>query len=184
MTAKDLFQRYISINLSDYSNINVDLEINKIVLLILLGLLISTVVISYKRAIIIRVAKKLLRHEALDEQSAVTLDAIHLNSFFVKREIEGETRLHRLVGVKGEKDLSYEEYVSKSKSKEEKREESENKERAFYIRGERLDEVKKIASQKDITALNTLLLCILYVIVFVSIVFLMPEILTIVNKLL
>ena len=60
----NFYEKYFLINLKDYSNIGLDLEINKILFCILVGAVLAIAIIGYRKAGISRVVKALLRHEA------------------------------------------------------------------------------------------------------------------------
>ena len=171
-------------NLSDYKNINFDLEINKLLLIFLVGLIVATVIVNVKRGVLINTVKKLLRYEATDEESAKTLDEIKYQTLLVRNELKNETRLRRLISIVGEKKLTYEEYIALTKDKKYKEEKTDFSSARLYISAEKIKEAKIIEASNSVTPFNTVLLCILYFIIFTCLIILMPDILNLINNIL
>ncbi len=180
----NLLKKYLSINLIDYENIAIDLEINKVLLFVLIGLLFATVISNIKRGMLIFTVKKLLRYEAISEESAKTLKDMRIDSFFVKRELSGETRLKKLVSYAGEEKLTYDEYIKQLKDKKYKEKKPDYSTLKLYISKENLDKAKHIESYNSVTVVNTILICLLYFIIFTCLIIIMPEILTLINNIL
>ena len=81
MTLTEFYQRYISFNLSDYENIDVDLRINLLILAFAVGIIIATLLLGFYRSSVQQIIKQLTRHEANDAASAKTLDEISLGGW-------------------------------------------------------------------------------------------------------
>ena len=180
----NIFNKYLNINLNDYENIGFDLEINKLLIVVLVGLILATVITNIKRGLLIYTVKKLLRYEALSEESARTLEEMRISSPLVKLELSGETRLKKLVSVVGEEKLSYDEYIEKIKDKKYKEKRVDYKTAKLYISKDNLEPARIIESYNSVTVINTILLCLLYFIAFTSIIIIMPELLSLINNIL
>lgn len=185
---KKYIEDYLSVNLADYENIGIDLEISKLLLLVLVGLCISFFVIDWHRGYMLLAMKKLFRHEALDEASAKTLEELGLSrSRSVKWALTHETRLSKIVKWVGKPEYTYEEYVElmKQKRKNREKEETERPDLAtakFYICTERLDEAREIEQNYSSSVVKTALFSLMFVIIFVGITLIMPELLSFINS--
>lgn len=188
MIIKSYIENYLSVNLADYENIGIDLEISKLLLLILIGLCISFFVIDWHRGYMLTAIKKLFRHEALDEESAKTLSELGLDrSWSVKWALSHDTRLSKIVKVAGAVEYTYEEYVALMKEKK-KRHEKEELDKPdlstakFYISSKKLDEARDIQQNYSPSVIKTSLFSLMFIIIFVAITIIMPDILTFINS--
>lgn len=180
----DFYIRYINLNLKDYPSIGIDLEINKILLVIMVGIIIGTVVINRKRSLMTLTVNKLLRREAVGVDNAKTLSALGIDTKAVRRMLTGGGQIKTVVKTVGEETLTYEEYLKRSKEKGYKGETVDYSKAGIYLIPESLDTAKRLAASRSHTPLNTLLFCILIFAVFVCLVLLMPEILSVIDTLL
>ncbi len=177
------YLRYIELNLNSFDKFGIDFQINKFLLVFMAVIIVAAIGINYNRWVIITTVKKLIRHEAFDEDSAKTLKELGLSSRGILRALKNNGQLTRLVRRAGEYSMSYEEYIKLVRSKNYKEEKIDLNETRFHIREENLETAKIISLKADITALSTALLCILIFAIFMCLFFLMPEILKILNNL-
>ncbi len=179
----NFFKKYIEINLNDYKNIGIDLEINKILLLITVGIIIASVLVNHNRQLLSTLVKKLTRHKANSEASAKTLAELGLGANRgIKRLIENNGRVGKLIAVVGEEKLTYEEYVEKQKKNKGKLTEPSRATLPLYIKDE--ESCARIAQASAPTALSNVLFAVMLAAIYVCIMFLMPEILTFINNIL
>ncbi len=178
------YEKYFLINLKDYPNIGVDLEITKILFFFFVGLIVATVAINYLRSTMYTVVKALMRREASSEAAAFTLGELGLDSTRVRRALRGGTQLSRIVGRVGESKYTYEEYKSLAKKKGFSDEIINFDEARFYIRPEQKLRAEKIYMSGASSVLHTVLFSVLLVAIFICLMLLLPEILSFVNKLL
>ena len=179
----DFFTKYIEINLKDYKNIGLDLEINKILLFITLGIIIASVLVNYNRSLISTLIKKLVRHKAYDEASAKTLAELGLvTSRGTRRLVENNSRVGKLVCFVGEEKLTYEEYIERQKQKKRGVKEVSRADLPLYIADE--GSSARIAQTPAPTVLSTLLFAVMIAALYVCAALLMPEILTFINNML
>ena len=183
------YKNYISLNLKDYSGIGIDLEITKLLFAFFIGMIAATIVINYNRASTSLVIKKLLRHEALTEESAKTLSELSANLFGVKMLLKSNGRIKRIIKRVGQQEYTYEEYMSRKKKKDKgvdsncfKEEKIDFISARFYISEDRITEANGIVDRSETSVINTVLFCILITAVFICLVFLMPEILNLINN--
>ncbi len=196
---KKYIEDYLSINLADYENIGMDFEISKFLLVVLIGLCISFFVIDWHRGYMLLTVKKLFRHEALDEDSAKTLGELGLDgSFSVKWALSQETRLAKIVKRVGAKEYTYEEYIEIQKqNKQRKKEKAQNggkdvasaddekldfKTARFYVNPQRMSEARDIEQNYSSSVIKTAVFCFMFVIIFVCITLIMPELLSFINS--
>lgn len=190
---KEFYENYISINLKDYSNIGIDLEITKVLFAFFIAIIVATIVINYNRACTALVIKRLLRREALNTESAKTLSELSATALGVKMLLKSNGRIKRIIKRVGETEYTYEEYLALGKKRKKNKGEntpetsvkSEEKidfsTARFYLNSERLDEAKGIVERDRSSIINTVLLCLLVTAVFVCLVLLMPELLNLLN---
>ena len=183
MTLYEFYHKYLSINLKDYSNIGIDLEISKILFCFLVGLIIATVIVNYRRASMILIIKKLLRHEVFSEDSAKSLSELDANSLGVRLSLTSDKRTMSMVKRAGEKQYTYEEYSALIKSKDFKEEKIDFEEAKFYLDKTSLEDAKKVVDVPAPSVINTLLFCILLIAVYICLILLIPEILNLINNL-
>lgn len=199
---KKYINDYLSVNLADYENIGVNFEISKFLLIVLIGLCISFFVIDWHRGYMLLTVKKLFRHEALDEASAKTLGELGLDrSFSVRWALSHETRLSKIVKRVGEIEYTYEEYVELEKSlknrKKNKAEAAKNADEVdtrtqgekwdfatarFYVNPKRISEAREIEQNYSASVIKTSLFSLMFVIIFVGITLIMPELLSFINS--
>ena len=184
MSLIELYNKYFLINLNDYPNIGLDLQINKVLFCFLLGLIITTVIFNYRTEGNSRLIKKLLRYDSTNEENAKTLDELGLNNFNSRLSLSGSGRISKLVLRLGAKEMSYEEYTAAIKDKKYKEEKIDFKTAKFYLNESSLEEAKRISETNSSSLINTVLLCVLMITFYVLIMFLMPSILTLINNIL
>lgn len=178
----DKLKEYLSINLKDYDNIGIDLEINKFLVILCAALCVSFFIINYKRAIISETVKQLLRHGAVEESAAKTLKELGLDSNgAVRRALSSDTQLRRMVAFVGEVKLSYEEYVAMQKAR--KKPDAPNLDEArLYVADGSLERAKHVYNSYNVSLLRTALLCVFCISVTVCLVLLSPELLTFIDS--
>ena len=123
---KNIYRDYLSVNLSDYKNININLDIN----MVILGLTIALTVICflmYKRQTLIEALfKKLKRCEAYGKEKAVTLKSLGLcEKRFRKLLTNRQGNLKPCIVIIGEKKPTYNEYLALEKSAKNKKSKAE-----------------------------------------------------------
>ena len=178
------YKRYICLNLEDYSSIGIDLEINKLLIILMVGLIIGTVIINRKRSLIALTVSRLLRHDAVGESEAKNLTSLGICTPAVKKLLSSGGQIRSLVKIADAPLLSYDEYVERMKDKDFDGSTLDLDTCKIYLDHENIDSAKRIASSNTSSPLNTALFCILIVAVFVCLIFMMPEILSSVDKLL
>ena len=198
------YEDYICLNMKDYPNLGFDIEISKILLIASVVLCAVFCVMDFYKKNSYIIIKQLMRHEAKTPEKAKTLAELSLSeSRAVRRMIASSSQLRSVVGRVGEKELTYEEYLACEKRKKEikrqkralKKNGSQNDktvlaeeksptvaELRFYIKEERADYASRIYNGADISALRTVLRCVLVLAVSVCFVFVMPELLSFINN--
>ena len=183
MSIKQLIKLFLSINLNDYENLKLNFEINKFLLVAYVGVLFAIIISSIYRSTVNLTLNRLIRKNAICEESAKTLQELGINLFRVKY-ILGGSRMRDIVCMEGEITPTYEEYLEQMKSKKKNINKINYDEARFYIQPSKLDEAKKLVLKSNTSVLNTVLFCVLLFIITVTLVILMPEILTWLNDLL
>ena len=176
------FNECFSINLKDYPNIDIDLEITKVLFCFTVALIAATVVINYIRIQTNTFLKKLIRYEATEEDKAKTLEEIGLKLFNAKVAFFAKGKSGKIIYYQGQKEYTYEEYTALIKSKDFKEEKIDFKNARFYIKPDKLSEAKKIIDQPTTSVLSLVLLCILIFVIFICIMLLLPGLLNFINN--
>lgn len=178
------YKKYFLINLKDYPNLNIDLEITVFLFYFLIGVLASTIIVNYRRQKMQSLLRQLARHEAIDEHRAKTLGEIKHDTKVIRYLLSREGQLTKMVSRVGEKKYTYEEYIALTKAKGYKEEKINFDEARFYISPEGNDRAKKMIESGNYSLLNTILFCVLSVAIYICIALLMPSILSFINDLL
>lgn len=196
------YEKYLSINLKNYENIGIDLEISKVLLGLLVGIIIATLLVSWQRNSMINLMKRMSRLGCTDEGTAKTLSELSCNNLGTRAVIRTSSRLRRLIGCLGADivtgdNITYEEYKEATRRKKRKAPEGEAveerrqlnekidfKSAAFYIKSSDSKEVKNILDMRKASLLNTVLMCVLLISVYTILLFLMPDILNFINGIL
>lgn len=180
---KKIIYDFFFLNLNEFSNINVDFQINIALFAIAIGICVAAVAITLYRSSLQRIIKQLTRFEAKDEVSARTLAELGLEkSIFIKMALAREGRLTRMIGRVGEVQYTYEEYLALSKEKGFRHEKIDFASAQFYIRADKQDDARNIIENYGASMYRTALYCVLVMALYVCIMIFMPEILTIINN--
>ena len=177
----ELYEKYFSINLKNYHNIGLDLEINKLLFAFLVATVVAIIAISVIRSTMYTVIKALMRHEAKDEESAKTLGELGLCSFRYKNALKSNSQLRRAVEISGQKKYTYDEYVALSKEKGFK-DEINFDEAKIYIKEQEKTSASRIFEMKKPSIVETVLLCLLVTALTVCVMLFMPTILMTINN--
>ena len=181
---KEIYEKYFLLNLNDYPNIGINLEINKLVLALTLGAIIASLLINYHRSYTYLSVKRMLRLGALNEKSAKTLDELGINKASVRLALSRSGQLTKMIRRVGEPAYSYEEYVKKMKSKAGTDEKINFDTAQFYLDESQLDRARRIGEAGNPSLLRSILFALLLFTIGVCLFLLMPEILTFINGLL
>ena len=178
----DDIKEYLSLNLNDYGNININFEINKFILLCAVAMCAFSFFISYKRSILADTVKQLLRHNATDEESAKTLGELGLaDSRGIRNAIFTSAQLRRMITVVGECRPTYEEYVAAQKEKK-KLDEQDPLAVRIYIPEEAMDRARYVYNTYSSSVSHTLLACVMFISLAVCLILVMPELLTMIDN--
>ena len=123
---KEIYTKYISLNAKDYLGKNFDFQINKILILLAIGLCIACVFINYNQRLISNLLRKLIRLDAFSEESSKTLRDLGLADHKPTKSLISKNfgAIKRVLGVVGRKTLTYEEYIAEEKAKKEAKKKS------------------------------------------------------------
>lgn len=197
---KSLYNKYFCVNLKDYPNIGIDLQINKLLLLVFLGLCIASVIISYNQSKVALILKKLMRAEAFSEKNAKNLPSLGLDGDrYVLRLLASDSGpISKIVSVVGFKKPTYEEYVELEKERKRQKKlppkertvskasvgavKIDPKSSEIYIADEKREYAEHTFITNNGSAVKTVLSCVLILAFYVLLVFLMPTLLSYINS--
>ena len=195
----EFYKNYLSINLADYENIGINLEINKVLFGLLIGIIVASILIGLQRNSMLILIKKLSRQSCVDSDSAKTLSELGINTYGVRTLIKTSARVGRIIQRVGAVDYTYEEYTAILKAKKRKKSKEVTKDNVssidpdkkidfntaqFYLKDAESAETKNILDGKSNSLINTLLMCLLLVCIYTILLFLMPAILELINSVL
>ena len=174
---KEFYTRFFLINLKDYYNLGVDLEINIVLLALLPIVMLIWIAFHFWRNNTFLVIKRLARRDATNTDSAKTLRELGLfDKAMLKWMLSSEGQLSKIVKRVGAPTYTYDEYVKLSAK--EKRAERINFETArFYLDTQKQTEIDKIINRYEVRPHHTVLMCVAIVVAFVCAILLMPDIL-------
>ena len=114
---KAFYEKYLTLNLKDYG-ISLDLEINKVLIVIFLGLCAACFFVNYSQSNIALVLRKLLRSGAVGEDNAKTLAELGLSSAKPVKKLLSKSGgpMKSIISYVGEVKLTYEEYIAREKA--------------------------------------------------------------------
>lgn len=176
----NFYKKYFLLNLKDYPNINVDFPITLALFIFFIGLMFVSIVVNFKRSKIELTVRQLKRHNAESEESAKTLKELRLDNAIIKFLLSREGQITKLVKRTGEKNYSYEEYMALSRKERNEKIDFENAK--FYLREEGMERSEKILESSSPTLLNTILLCVFILAIFVCLSLAMPSLLNLIDS--
>ncbi|MBQ9070515.1 MAG: hypothetical protein IJY23_04125 [Clostridia bacterium] len=200
---KNFYDNYISLNLKKFPNINVDIEINKLLFFVTVGLMIACFIINYYEMNVALLIKKLMRHGAFSEEQGRTLGELGLGDNKAVKSIlsknSGITK--KIIFSTGKKIQTYEEYVLLEKErKAAKKLPGEERKKAidtlnkslsldfssvrFYIPESSKGLAEHYYKTKNGSLLKTVLYCVLMLVFYVLVALLMPTLLNFIDGIL
>lgn len=179
----EFFKKIFSVNLNEYSYININLEINKVVLAATAAFIIGIVIMSNYRRNVRTVALQLTRHGAESEETSKTLAELGLgsNKAIIKLLSPG-AMLTKFVARVGEVTNNYEDYVTMSKEEKKNLEKIDYNEARFYIREEHRAKIEDFVGKYDVSIQSIVVSCVLVGVIGISVILAMPEILNTINS--
>ena len=181
----EFLKKCFAVNLNEYAYINVDLEINKAVLIMVIALIMSVVFVDLHRGNIRLLVLQLTRHNADSEENAKTLTELGLaDNSFVKRLLISDSIITKIVTRVGAVKHGYEEYIALSKEERKNLDKIDFTSARFYIDEENKVRAEGIVEKYITSTQRTIFSCVFIAIVGACIMVAMPEILNGINLLL
>ena len=151
----EFYHKYIELNLKDYPNIGIDLEINKLLFFVFLALIAASVFASYIQASIALMVKKLLRTSSFSEESSKTLADLGLDKHktlkFALTRATGSAAL--IIREAGKRTPTYEEYIDIERREKELKKEKKKQKKAnrpsLFSSLKKLDSVNSQPASKN-----------------------------------
>ena len=178
-----IFTDCFSINLNEYDNLGVSLEINKVILVAFAALIIGIIYFNFYRRNIKLAVSQLIRHGAKNVDNAKTLGELGLSNFApIKRMLLGENLLTRIVARVGERRYEHDEYKALTKEEKAKISTVDFATAKFYIREDKYYLADEVAARYGSSVLNTVISCVFAAIVCVCLIACMPGILNVIDS--
>lgn len=174
-----LLLKYIFLNFEDYKNLGFNFPIGLILLFSIIAFPIAVFFITRKKNTVTFVVKQLLRHEALNEESAKTLSELRLSKIKSLRFSVGQ--LSSMIKTVGYKKPSYEEYV-KAKKEKTKVENPNLDEIKIFISEDGKEKAQTIAESEITPFWKPILISFVGIIIITILFICMPEILNFLNN--
>lgn len=174
---KEFYTRFFLINLKDYYNLGVDLEINLVLLALFPIVLLIWIAFHFMRNNTFTIVKRLARRKATTEDGAKTLTELGLGrNFLLKWMLCGDGQVTKIVKRVGAPSYTYEEYAALSK-KEKNGNKIDFETARFYLNSEKQDRIDKILNRYEVKVHHTVLMCVAILVAFACAILLMPDIL-------
>lgn len=181
---KEFYIQFFTVNMKNYENLGWDFEINIMLMALMPIFIVGCILIHVFRKNIFYTVKQLTRHGATTPDTAVTLTKMKLaDRRIIKYMLSHDTQLSKIVKRKGAPEYTYEEYRELEKTKSLPSEKIDFDEAEFYLAKESDDRAKKVLERYDIPVSRIVLLCVFVFVIFMIIMLLMPELLTLINNL-
>ncbi len=199
---KNFYNEYLCLTLEDYPNIGIDIQINKILILLFLGLCVACLVISYNQSNVSLLLKKMIRAEAYGENNAKTMSELGLdkNKAVSTLILKGSGAISKIISVVGVKKQTYEEHLKaeniKKKAKRLSPEEKKNlldsiktpeidlTQAKFYINEDKKAYAEHTFLTNNGSLIKTVLCCVLILTFGFALILAMPSLLSAVNSML
>ena len=166
---------YLLLNL-DYYIDGINFPINLFLLAIAVGMCIACVLITVKKRAMSAVITQLARHEAYTAEAAKTLAELKIKpGLVIKSSLSHRSQLTHIVALVG----VYPFDVPRVKGQREGKIDFETAK--FYISEGGLDRAAKIKDEAAPSYVNTVLGCVLILMIFTTVVLFMPDILTLIT---
>ena len=180
----DIFKRCFSVNLKDYENIGINLEINIVVLGAFAAVILGVIFLNAYRGNVRLMIKQLTRHGATSEDGAKTLKELGLyDSRMVRRMLAGHNMLTQVVARVGAVKYDYDTYVKMSAEERKEAETIDFDFARFYIKEEETHRAGFIVERYVVSLPRTLVTCAFIAILCGCVIAWMPGILNVVNDL-
>lgn len=175
---KEFYTRFFLINLKDYYNLGIDLEINILLAFLLPAVLLIWIAFHLLRNNTFLIVKRLSRRGATSEKGAKTLRELGLfDRKILRLMLSTDGQVTKIVKRVGAPVYTYEEY-KKLSSKEKRGEKIDFETARFYLDVAKQDRIDRIVNRYEVRPHHTVLMCAFIVVTFVCAMLLMPEILT------
>lgn len=180
----DIFKKCFAINLGDYENIGINLEINVVVLGAFIAVILGVVFLNVYRGNLKLMIMQLTRHGATNEDGAKTLKELGLyDSRIIRRMLAGHNMLTQVVARVGATEYDYETYVKMSAQERKEAEKIDFDFARFYIKEGEINRAGFVIERYVVSLPRTLVTCVFIAILCGCVIAWMPGILNVVNDL-
>ena len=185
---KDFYLNYVSLNLSDYSDFGIDLQINKILFFVSIILCIASFVISSYERNLSLLLRKLCRSGSFSADNAKTLSELGISdNKAIKSIITKRSGISKKLIVCIDTDAIYspetEEHSKDGKKESLKNIVSPIDTSRFYINAEEKLAAENYYKTKNSSVLKTVIYCAIILVFYVVTALLMPSILSVLDSL-
>ncbi len=176
-------KEFIFLNLADYEGIAIPFPIGAVLLCVVVSMIAFMFIYNYRRSHVITLYKRLIRFDAISDESAMTLCDLYLDSSRVIRTaLSGSGEITSIVKRVGEAKMSYEEYVAATKKKGYKPEKIDFSEAKFYISPDVLGRAKGIVAKSEPSIWKPIIFSVVLIGVLVLAIFFLPDLLSAISR--
>lgn len=180
---KYFFYNYILLNTNSYSNIDLDMYPNVLLLGCALLLIVCFILLHIKRRAAFTIVSALMRREAYAEDSALTLSKLRLgDSRILRFLLKFDSEICRTVTWVGRPTYTYEEYRDLIKARKSTGLRPDPDKDSFFLDPSAIARAKFIYENYDTSIVKTVLCAALILIISCMLVIVSPEILTLLNN--
>jgi len=174
---------FLELNLSEFENFGINFPIGAFLVLFTITLCMAVFIYNYKKRYTATLIKQLIRHNAINEESAKTLKELHLDSSRVlKIALSRSGQLTYIVKSAGDNRPSYEEYVAQSRKRGFKGKKINFDEVKFYIPSSRIDKAKHTVETSNTEWWRPMLVSFILIAVLAILSVFLPDILQTINS--
>ena len=177
------FKDFFFLDLGDYENFGTSFPLGIFLIILTVALSLSVFIITYHNIYITTLLKRLIRFGATSQKNAKTLAELGLDKVHALRyALSHSGQLTFMVKRAGVNEISYEEYVEKSKSKSYCEEKIDFNEARFYISEDKLDRAKKTVETNSTSWFKPAVLSAVFFAILILFAVFSEEILTFFNN--
>ena len=173
---------FILLDISDYENFGISFPLGIFITVFTVAMIACCFFISYQKMCVSEILQKLLRKNATDETSALTLKELRCDTAKARNTLRRGGKISHLVKTVGEEKMSYEEYVALSKKRGFKESKTDYDTARFYINEEMLSYAENEVKNNTPSWLHPVFISLALVAIWLALALFANDILTVINN--
>lgn len=174
---------FLTLNFSEFDNLGINFPIGAFLVFFTIAMCVASFLYNYKKRCTVSLLKQLIRHNAIDSESAKNLRELHLEGIWsLKHALSGSGQLTYIVKAANVDKIDYETYAAKSKKHGFKDKKINFDEAQFYIPHERMSKAKRIIETSSTEWWRPILISVLLISMLAILSVFLPDILKSINS--